>query len=544
MAGEHIIQKQILQVDLPNREDAVAAQKRLEETYFNHLMPLIDQIFTDISGSDALVLDRLEIDLGRLPEHHFIEEFTKKLKEQLTNRLISEKQTQSGKVSANGRPGNTAYNEHSLEQTTNGERPTDRSQMKAFIFFLEKGRLPWWTKATSPAEILEGLTELEDSEFVQLIKEIFASSIRKKRFLQQISDHLLKEVLETTSISKKRVRNIHLILEDLIGLHQKKALANIRAEELRRIYWEAVFEFWIIKPAQSSGDSGSIIHAATEKHKASSARSGDALSLAFFRYFLLKLTSEASVSKNRIEKRVARQSVVEALIADLKNRTSVKELSRRPLAKMVRNLAEKSHQLTDMNRLYQQMADSSETSTDRSSQKRSLNLSAVEDESIEIQHAGMVLLAPFLPLLFDELALLKDKQFRDDDAAIRAASLLEYAATGETELPEHDMVLNKCLCGLPLETPIPGFIDVSAKEEEEVEHMLSSVLDHWKALKSTSIYGLRSTFINRAGLLRKDDTGWSVYIERTTVDILLDHLPWSISIIKLPWNDEPIYVEW
>jgi hypothetical protein len=165
-------------------------------------------------------------------------------------------------------------------------------------------------------------------------------------------------------------------------------------------------------------------------------------------------------------------------------------------------------------------------------------------ESIEINNAGLVILAQFLPLFFDALGLIKDKAFATEESAGRAALLLQYVITGETALPEHELTLNKLLCGLDPDVPLPGFIHISKHETEEVNNLLESVVEHWKALKGTSARGLRQTFLNRPGILTKDVNGWSVYVERTTVDVLLDHLPWSISIIKLPWNDNLIYVEW
>jgi len=35
-----------------------------------------------------------------------------------------------------------------------------------------------------------------------------------------------------------------------------------------------------------------------------------------------------------------------------------------------------------------------------------------------------------------------------------------------------------------------------------------------------------------------------LYIEEKTIDILLDKLPWNLSIIKLKWMDEILTVHW
>ncbi|MGZ4159166.1 MAG: contractile injection system tape measure protein [Bacteroidia bacterium] len=33
-------------------------------------------------------------------------------------------------------------------------------------------------------------------------------------------------------------------------------------------------------------------------------------------------------------------------------------------------------------------------------------------------------------------------------------------------------------------------------------------------------------------------------MEKTTIDILLDKLPWGISIIQMPWSTEMVFVNW
>ena len=52
-------------------------------------------------------------------------------------------------------------------------------------------------------------------------------------------------------------------------------------------------------------------------------------------------------------------------------------------------------------------------------------------------------------------------------------------------------------------------------------------------------------FLTRAGQLSVDAEGdWLLRVEPRTVDILLDQLPWGISMIKLPWMSRLMRVEW
>lgn len=161
-----------------------------------------------------------------------------------------------------------------------------------------------------------------------------------------------------------------------------------------------------------------------------------------------------------------------------------------------------------------------------------------------VNHAGVVLLHTFLPLFFEKCELTRDKQFIDEAARERAAQLLLYLATGQEETPEYDMVLAKFLCGMPLEMPIYGSIELTETEKSESIKLLQSAIDHWGKLKKTSPDGLRMGFLQRDGKLEKRAQGWYLTVEQRSMDILLNYLPWNLRMVKLPWMEELLRVEW
>jgi len=161
-----------------------------------------------------------------------------------------------------------------------------------------------------------------------------------------------------------------------------------------------------------------------------------------------------------------------------------------------------------------------------------------------VKEAGIVLLAGFLPQLFGKLGLYDKSGWSNSEAAWRAVHLVKFLATGQQQMPEYTMVLEKLLCGLPLEQPLPIDIDLTEEELSEADLLLQSVLEHWKALRSTSLKGLRETFFRRDGLLTRKENDWVVQVERKTLDVLLDSLPWGYSAVRLPWNEYVIYTEW
>ncbi len=163
-------------------------------------------------------------------------------------------------------------------------------------------------------------------------------------------------------------------------------------------------------------------------------------------------------------------------------------------------------------------------------------------EGLYVDCAGLVLLHPFLPQFFSGLGLAtKDKLLQPD----RALCLLHFLATGQIVAPEYELVLPKILCNVPLETPVEANVALTVAEQEEATALLDAVIRHWEVLHNTGADSLRGTFLIRPGKvsLRKDGD-WLLQVEANSFDILLDQLPWGIGMIKLPWMEKMLWVEW
>ena len=78
----------------------------------------------------------------------------------------------------------------------------------------------------------------------------------------------------------------------------------------------------------------------------------------------------------------------------------------------------------------------------------------------------------------------------------------------------------------------------------EVDALVAAAIEHWQALKRTSAAAVRTSFLQRSGLLKADDNGWRLQVESGPFDVLLKRLPWSLSVIKLPWMHTPLHCEW
>jgi hypothetical protein len=161
-------------------------------------------------------------------------------------------------------------------------------------------------------------------------------------------------------------------------------------------------------------------------------------------------------------------------------------------------------------------------------------------EHILIANAGLVILALYLPALFTNTDILKDGRLQNAD---RAVTLLRYMVFEDAAFEEYDLILEKILCGIPLSEHVDIPQPVTTEDREQVEALLESVIEHWPALKSTTPGGLRLNFLQREGQLAYQGQ-WELKVQRQAHDILLDFLPWNISMIKLPWMKEIITVKW
>lgn len=159
--------------------------------------------------------------------------------------------------------------------------------------------------------------------------------------------------------------------------------------------------------------------------------------------------------------------------------------------------------------------------------------------------AGVVLLHPFLGRFFQGLNLLNaQNQFESIEAQRQAIHVLHFLASGVENPEEPATGLLKVLCGYPLTAPLEKVRTVSSVEKEEAQALLLAVVGHWSTLKNTSSDGFRREFLQRDGKLEVLDSGIHLTVEQRSIDVLLSSLPWSCSIIRLPWMERPLRVDW
>lgn len=174
-----------------------------------------------------------------------------------------------------------------------------------------------------------------------------------------------------------------------------------------------------------------------------------------------------------------------------------------------------------------------------------INASESQISSLYIDNAGLVILHPFLLNLFQKLNLCKDEVWIDKKNQHKAVLLTQYLVTGQEVFFENELILNKLICGFPIENVINTKQKISKEEKEICNDLLLVVIEYWTVMKNSSVEALRETFLQRAGKLSLPETHSSeLWVEEKGVDVLFASLPWGIGMIQTPWMENFLHCYW
>ncbi len=167
-----------------------------------------------------------------------------------------------------------------------------------------------------------------------------------------------------------------------------------------------------------------------------------------------------------------------------------------------------------------------------------------ESQELYISNAGLVLFWPYLGRFFTSAGSLDKNRFINKTKQEHSVLSLQYLAQGHQGFNEYDLTLNKIICGLDPNDPVPTVVQLDDKEIEEAETLVSTLIQHWSVLKNMSPGRFRQMFLNREGMISTRDGNYVLRVEEQAYDVLIDKMPWQITTVKLPWMENLIFVEW
>ncbi len=392
--------------------------------------------------------------------------------------------------------------------------------MKALVFFLKHGTLPWWFKPLSHQrwenDLLLALSkpgtvpgeqnpELSRHLFIQLQKTLQTTAARE-RLSEQFSQEVFWAVVET-----------------LFTHNKQKGFLQLFASwtEINQTAWKD----WTRASVEL------VLSEKKLKQLLLEACSAEDISTDYLTLFLSKILTYDANEQKTIRMEVLTASVWVKKIFPEGVTEKIKEYIYKHTEQAKEDRAVKKEELV-----------LPETKQQQQSAKEKKMEEVEQKDGIYVNNGGAVILATYLPMFFNRCGLCEDeKQLTNSDKAI---ALLHYLVTGHTAYREYEVVLYKTLCGLEMEKTVQLITELTNEEKELAEGLLTAVIQNWPILKNTSVEALRETFLQREAKLMVAPDAAMLKVERKTVDILIDQLPWTISMIKLPWMKKLLKVEW
>ena len=488
----HIINKLAFELECPAEEQAFDIRRDFYPASHEQIAAVIDSVCSKyVTDSESIRIDKLEIYLGEFSLSSFEQEFSKVFKRKF-DAIIAERISQIPKEKLIGSKIN--------------------NDMELLEYFLLKGNLPWWCDENTLVldEISRNVFKNRQIEISEFFRNNYKNSALWERASYQLDENVLAVLVQMF-------------------------------EELRfaQKFMEAIFE--IIREE---------INTTEESYRSIIAAELEQLSKTSVNILVSNASLIFAESRDAQKLRSVMADLVLKKLASLNNMSKMQETEISKLFESIKKRQISSGDISTDNTMYITNDDFSESGVDITGnidlQLNIRTFKAVEEEKekLTVRHAGMILLAPYLKAFFSKLDLLNENLWINKDAQYRGLYLLKYLSSGIVKTFEYQLILEKLLCGIALEQPVPSGIILSENEIEESDLLLNSVIEHWKALKNTSVNGLRETFLKRDGIIMRTEDGWLLQVERKTVDVLLESIPWGFGAAKLPWNEYIIVTEW
>jgi len=494
----HKIRTQKVDVTFESPENAFGCKSQLGEVCKSKLLPALEKLFDEKTSPEKLIrIDNLSVDAGLLQKENW--------ETQLVENVISALSKYLDGIQTDRKPDSKSRQEKQNEpQLDNSSSPAIGSEAKvqkagseqeALIHFLQHGVLPWYTTIQSKATLQKVFNaQISKPDFQQKVGSLFLKNEKAfERLFYHFEEDAVFALLENYKIKKQKLMAVQ---ESFYSIFKELAIRTTRQKPL---FFKSVYQ---------------VLY---------KAKTTEALEEKMALEIVKQLQKDEQESLMKIAENTENHSFT----------TKDKNLIR--LAKKHINQQEKAE--TKVEKV-------EKTIEKAKPEKRRVPIIFEDENPVFVTNAGLVLLHPFLGRLFENVGYTENSQWLSEEVQQRALVLSQFLVTGTEEYAEYELILNKILTGYPIEDTLSDEIELSAYEKDEANDLLQSVINHWKALKNTSISGVQNTFLQREGKVVKKESGWLMQVEQKAFDILLDKIPWGFSTIKTPWMEEILSVEW
>lgn len=507
--SKHIIQRQIFQVHLDKQEQHHELTEEIKRIFNTQIVPQLSKEFDEISQGRTIRIDKLEIELPKMNLENWKEKFSTLLVQEIKREI----ELQLPEIIAEENEKQQTIGRSTSESAINRET----NIIEAFLFFCQKGYFPWWFQSKTFASFEKEILNTKIHILENSVNRIVSKSSHLERLVKQFSDgffvaYFKKQqkgetailerkfweniLLQTKSIKLHEIRIKEIVLKSILF---SRFISNIGGNEKKtidKIFIEKIIQFIQIETKQNKTD----------------------IALEFFKIIAKDKKPETENTIKVLKEFIQKESDKinfenDFMLPD--HKAKIEDAFITPFSEL-----EKEKTVEDGNEL------------------------DLSKDIHYIKNAGIVIVWPFLTRFFESLNLAKGTSFNNEESKIKAILILQYLADGKTHWNEHELFINKIICGYPLSKTIPTDLELTEEIKEQSELLFGSIIEYWDKLKNTSAAGVQSGFIQREGKLEMSDNHWKLTVKRETLDILLDHIPWSFRSVKLPWMKKMIRVDW
>lgn len=563
MTTKHIIKKQTLDITLDSNENSFALQNEISRIFYSEIVPIIDKCLTALDNSnEAFRIDKLEIDAGVIDPRNIRYDLIQSISKQLPQKISEILQKKE-------------FYEKQYE-TANESIPKENKEFEILKYYIQNGRLPWWIRSGEYYSVVEIMKTYLTAK-PAIIKVMLAEFVNNQNIIKRIALTFNDEILENiiNLFQKEQTVNVINIINELNNAFVKSDLLKINNKlKLKKEIWQQVV-------LQSVLDKKINFQILIEKVIKHISQIYNTKSEELYNYFVKEVNNstynlkEEPVNlkeKDGLTKTNITQELKLILKQILKSDAITNNIpvSLKKIIEKINNNLEKqlSLSLEDLENMYvefKSIIDTEKIKNDKTiiekllktiekvkKQQKENELNQLlrkentftDSDEIYLNNSGIVIFWPYLSSFFKSLGLTENNQFIDQEKQERAVCLLQYLVTANQDFLEYDIMLNKILCGIDLETPLDLNIELTENEIQESENLLIAVIKNWAVLKETTSAGLRSMFLTREGMISKRDGNWLLRIDEKAQDVLIGKMPWSIATIKLPWMKNLLFVEW
>lgn len=486
---QHLIRKQIIALGVPESIKSFEVQQTVRDYYLQEILPVLEQVFDEISNEDETIfIDQLQIDMGSIStkdisRNIWDQELLVKIKKQLYQKIGNKKEKATG------------HESRSL------------SVCKQWLFYMEKGYLPWNTLNTGETwyqHVLEALAT--DYRMVSELRYLISTNpdAVERIVFQHPQTFLVKLVEILTAQKQNGLADAVVALQEMLHEIKHFDVSAYSPQALQKNIWKQMIRFAAFEETKS-----------TPEHIVAKA--------------ILFYLPDIAVLRTTVANSSLKTNILFSVIKKLEK--NPEEFSKDHIREFKEKQANEEEKEVKEEIVAKEVVDE-------------LLQEQIDEEGIFVLNAGIVLLHAFLPALFNRLQLVNNGRFANEHAQQKTLYILHYIATGKTDAEEHELIIPKVLCAWNAGKPVAREIVLTAEELSETDNMMLSAIEQWELLKNTSVDGLREGFLQRSGKLYTRNSNVHLLVESKTIDVLLDQLPWNLSIIKLSWMKEILRVEW